>query len=121
MTRKHSESSSTRNTEKATEEEEAEEGSSKQREVLLCPATRGGSVTARPNRKHKKMASRMESTGEDHPFKRVANNQLQTKTNVPHLKKVVFLTTLFLSFVGTTPGSQAPLQCCNCEQEEASL
>lgn len=67
MRRKHNESRSTRETVKAREEEDEEEGSGKQREVLLCPATRGGSVTARPNRKHRQTARRMESGDEERP------------------------------------------------------
>lgn len=70
MRRKHNESRSTRETVKAREEEEEEEGSGKQREVLLCPATKGGSVTARPNRKHRQTARRMESGDEERPGER---------------------------------------------------
>lgn len=65
MTRKHSESRSTRETVKAREEDEDEDGSGRQRDVLLCPATRGGSVTAKPKKKHRQTARRMESGGED--------------------------------------------------------
>lgn len=67
MRRKHKESRSTKETEKAREDEEEEEGIGKQREVLLCPASRGGSVTARPNRKHRQMARWMESGDEERP------------------------------------------------------
>lgn len=70
MRRKHNESRSTRETVKAKEDEDKEEGSGKQREVLLCPATRGGSVTARPNRKHRQTARRMERGDEERPGER---------------------------------------------------
>lgn len=65
MTRKHNESRSTRETEKAREDDEEEEGI--QREVLLCPATSGGSVTARPNRKHRQTAILTDSGEEERP------------------------------------------------------
>lgn len=63
---------------KAKEEDEEEEGSGKQREVLLGPATRGGSVTARPNRKHSQTARRTESGDEEWPRKRREWNQVKT-------------------------------------------
>lgn len=67
MRRKHRESRSTRETEKAREDEEEEEGSGKQRAVLLWPVTRGGSVTAKPNRKHRKTERQTENGDEERP------------------------------------------------------
>lgn len=67
MRRKHRESRSTRETEKAREDEEEEEGRGKQREVLLYPVTRGGSVRAKPNRTHSKTDKRKEGGGEERP------------------------------------------------------
>lgn len=61
MRRKQSESKSTRETEKAREDDDDEEGSGKQRDVLLCPATREGTVTVKPNRKHRQMETRMDN------------------------------------------------------------
>lgn len=77
MRRKHSESSSTRETEKAREDEEEEEGSGKQREVLLCPVMRGGSVMAKPNRKHRRTDKRMESRDKERPEGTGERNQTQ--------------------------------------------
>lgn len=77
MRRKHSESRSTRETEKAREDEEEEEGSGKQREVLLCPVTRGGRVTAKPNRTHRKTDKWTASGGEERPEVTGERNQTQ--------------------------------------------
>lgn len=79
MRRKHSESRSTRETEKAREDEEEEEGSGKQREVLLCPVTRGGSVKAKPNRKHRKTDRRMKSGDVERPEVTGERNQTQRR------------------------------------------
>lgn len=63
MTRRHSESTSTRKTEDARPGEE--EASGRQREVLPWPATRGGTVTAKPNRKHRRTERRMKICEEE--------------------------------------------------------
>lgn len=65
MRRKQRESKSTRDTEKAKDDDDDEEGSGKQREVLLCPATREGIVTVKPNRKHRQMETRKDNGNEE--------------------------------------------------------
>lgn len=66
MARKQKESRSTRDTVKASvEDEEDEEGSGRQSHVLLCPASKGSSATSSPNRKHRQTASRVKEDEEE--------------------------------------------------------